>query len=63
MSDQDGSFDADAALEGLIEMARESMLAAHSERGRRFWWARMTRLIEERSPKQIARMEAERGLG
>ena len=55
-------FDEDAALETLIEMARTTMLAADTERSRRFWARRMAQFIADRSPEQVARMERERGL-
>ena len=60
MSQTEQPFDADAALETLIEMARTTMLAAESERSRRFWAHRMAQFIADRSPEQVARMEREK---
>lgn len=54
--------DIDAALERRIECARIAMTLSTDEASKQDHWERMRRLIGERSPQQIERMERERGL-
>lgn len=56
------AFNEDEVLEILIDLARETMERATTPREKRFWFRRMQRFIADRSPAQVARMEAERGL-
>lgn len=53
---------ADSLLEIQIETACELMGVSNNEADRRAHWAELVRLVHQRSPETIARMEAERGL-
>lgn len=52
----------DASLERRIECARIAMTLATDDMSRRDHLMRMERLLAQRSPTQIERMERERGL-
>ena len=52
----------DEGLEARIEDARMIFATATSRRDRERWWSELKRLIAQRSPRQIANMERERGI-
>lgn len=54
--------DSDADLERRIEQARLRYLGCRTPAQRRKVWDELTRLIAQRSPEQIERMERDRGL-
>ena len=58
-----GNLDDDAALELRILIAQRIFCAAQDEAEQREAWNLMCELVRERSPRQIERMERERGLG
>jgi hypothetical protein len=55
-------MDSDAALERRIDNCRLRFLGAKTIGKRRLLFAELQRLIAQRSPQQIERMERERGL-
>lgn len=55
-------LDADSELETHIDRAYALMVAAASEPTKRKHWGDLVRLVHQRSPETIARMEAERRL-
>jgi hypothetical protein len=55
-------LDADADLEIQIETACALMGASNNEADQRTHWVELVRLVHQRSPETVARMEAERGL-
>jgi hypothetical protein len=46
----------------MINHCYRLMLAAQTPENQRFWYARMARYVEQRSPEQVQAMEQERGL-
>jgi hypothetical protein len=55
--------EADRTLnEYMINHCYRLMLAAQTPENQRFWYARMARYVEQRSPEQVQAMEQERGL-
>lgn len=59
---QPSQAELDAGLERMIETARLATLCTADPELQRAGAAAMARLIEQRSPDQVARMELERGL-
>lgn len=56
------AMSSDDLLERRIEAARLRMVHAKSPSLQRHWFGEMQRLIAQRSPEQVARMEEDRGL-
>lgn len=54
--------DLDADLERRIDHARLRFVGCKTKAQRRKAWDELTRLIAQRSPEQVERMERERGL-
>ena len=54
--------DEDAELERRIERAQMRLCFAQGKRMRREAWDELSRLIKQRSPEQIAKMEEDLGL-
>ena len=52
----------DIEREECIAAALAAMVNADTNEQRRLYWHSAVKLINERSPEQISRMEAERGL-
>ena len=52
----------DIEREECIEAALAAMVTADSREMKRLYWASLAKLINERSPAQVKRMELERGL-
>lgn len=52
----------DDALENAITAAKMQHMSAQTPERRRYWWDEMARLIAERSPGQVGRMERELGI-
>lgn len=53
---------ADAALEAAIELAALRLQTATTPLRRKAAWAELQRLVKNRSPAQVERMERARGL-
>lgn len=61
MENKQGEAMTDTERESLIELTG-LMSMQGSKTVRMWWWNQMVKLISERSPEQIARMEVAKGL-